>query len=454
MVEYQKRLADIVRADPNVEGFLANVSNGNYNQMQITLKPRNQRELSAQQVVDKLRPRLSNFPGFKVFMNLPQAIRIGGRQSNSNTQFVLQGLDTAELFKQADIMADEVAKLPEVRDVSTDLQIKNPLMTVKIDRERAALYGLNAKQIENALYSAYGPELTTNIYTPANQYEVLEEMKPSYQEWTEYLSKIYFKAGNGQLVPLDSLAQVTPAVGAQSIAHSGQLPSVTVSFNVKTGVSLGTAVDKVNDLAKRVLPANITAGFSGNAQMFESSLANLSLLLIVAIGVVYIVLGVLYESYIHPITILSGLPSAGLGALLTLILFKNELNIYSFVGLIMLVGIVKKNAIMQIDFALEAERKHGKTPAEAIYEGCLIRFRPIMMTTMAAMLGAIPMAIGYGAGGEARRPLGLAVVGGLMFSQLMTLYLTPVVYTYMSNVLSWWRPRRVNAEVPVLGYGD
>jgi HAE1 family hydrophobic/amphiphilic exporter-1 len=223
---------------------------------------------------------------------------------------------------------------------------------------------------------------------------------------------------------------------------------------VKTGVSLGTAVDEVNALAKRVLPAGITAGFSGNAQMFESSLANLSVLLIVAIAVVYIVLGVLYESYIHPITILSGLPSAGLGALLTLILFKNELNIYSFVGLIMLVGIVKKNAIMQIDFALEAERKHGKTPAEGIYEGCLIRFRPIMMTTMAAMLGAIPMALGYGAGGEARRPLGLAVVGGLMFSQLMTLYLTPVVYTYMSNVLSWWRPRRVNAEVPVLGYGD
>jgi HAE1 family hydrophobic/amphiphilic exporter-1 len=454
LVEYQKRLADIVRADPNVEGFLANVSNGNYNQMQITLKPRKDRPLSAQQLVDKLRPRLSNFPGFKVFMNLPQAIRIGGRQSNSNTQFVLQGLDTAELFKQADIMADEVAKLPEVRDVSTDLQIKNPLMTVKIDRERAALYGLNAKQIENALYSAYGPELATNIYTPASQYEVLEEMKPSYQEWTEYLSKIYFKAGNGQLVPLDSLAHVTPNVGAQSIAHSGQLPSVTVSFNVKSGVSLGTAVYKVNALAKRVLPASISAGFSGNAQMFESSLANLSLLLVVAIAVVYIVLGVLYESYIHPITILSGLPSAGLGALLTLILFKNELNIYSFVGLIMLVGIVKKNAIMQIDFALEAERKHGKTPAEAIYEGCLIRFRPIMMTTMAAMLGAIPMAIGYGSGGEARRPLGLAVVGGLMFSQLMTLYLTPVVYTYMSNVLSWWRPRRANAEVPVLGYGD
>jgi HAE1 family hydrophobic/amphiphilic exporter-1 len=454
MVQNQKRLAEIIRKDPNVEGFLANVNNGNYNQMQITLKPRSQRTLTAQQIVEELRPKVSNFAGFKVFLNLPQAIRIGGRQSNSANQFVLQGLDTDELFKQADIMSEAVAKLPEVRDVSTDLQIKNPLMTIKIDRERAALYGLNAKQIENALYSAYGPELATNIYTPASQYQVLEEMKPRFQQWTEDLSKIYFKAGNGQLVPLDSLAKVSPTVGAQSIAHSGELPSVTVSFNLKSGVSLGTAVDKVNALADRILPQEISHGFSGNAQMFESSMANLTLLLIVAIGVVYIVLGVLYESYIHPITILSGLPSAGVGALLTLILFHNELNIYSFVGLIMLVGIVKKNAIMQIDFALEAERKHGKSPREAIYEGCLIRFRPIMMTTMAAMLGAVPMALGYGAGGEARRPLGLAVVGGLLFSQMMTLYLTPVVYTYLAGIQTWWQKRHVTQEEPALGFGD
>ena len=454
MVTNQERLAEIVRKDPNVEGFLANVNNGNYNQMQITLKPRAQRALSAQQIVDELRPKVSNFPGFKVFLNLPQAIRIGGRQSNSNTQFTLQGLDTDELFKQAEIMADAVGKLPEVRDVSTDLQIKNPLMTVKIDRERAALYGLNAKQIENALYSAYGPELATNIYTPANQYQVLEEMKPRFQKWTEDLSKIYFKAGNGQLIPIDSLAKIEPTVGAQSIAHSGVLPSVTVSFNLKTGVSLGTAVDKVTELAGRILPPDVKAGFSGNAQMFQTSMQNLTLLLIVAIGVVYIVLGVLYESYIHPITILSGLPSAGVGALLTLILFKDELNIYSFVGLIMLVGIVKKNAIMQIDFALEAERKHGKSPREAIYEGCLIRFRPIMMTTMAAMLGAVPMALGYGSGGEARRPLGLAVVGGLIFSQLMTLYLTPVVYTYMAGIQTWWRNRHAPQPEPALGFGD
>jgi HAE1 family hydrophobic/amphiphilic exporter-1 len=454
MVDYQKRLADILRKDPNVETFLANVGNGNYNQMQVTLKPRKDRPLSAQQLVDKLRPQISNFPGFKVFISLPQAIRIGGRQSSSNYQFTLQALNNDELYKWAEIMEGEIAKLPEVLDVSTDLQMKNPLMSVNIDRERAALYGLNAKQIENALYSAYGPELTSNIYTPANQYQVLEEMKPKYQEWTDYLSKIYFKAGNGQLVPLDSLAQVKPTVGPQSIAHSGQLPSVTLSFNVKTGVSLGRAVDAVNELAAKVLPPTVTGSFSGNAQMFQSSLSNLSLLLVVAVGVVYIVLGVLYESYIHPITILSGLPSAGVGALLTLILFGNELNIYSFVGLVMLIGIVKKNAIMQIDFALEEERRHGKTPSEAIYQGCLIRFRPIMMTTMAALLGALPMALGYGAGGEARRPLGLCVVGGLIVSQLMTLYLTPVVYTYMSSILTWWRGRRVAAPDPALQFGD
>jgi len=454
MIQYQKRLADILRKDPNVDTFLANVGNGNYNQMQVTLKPRKERALSAQQLVDKLRPQVSNFAGFKVFLNLPQAIRIGGRQSSSNYQFTLQALDNDELYKWAATMESEIARLPEVLDVGTDLQMKNPLMSVKIDRERAARYGLNAKQIENALYSAYGPELTSNIYTPVNQYQVLEEMKPKYQEWTDYLSKIYFKAGNGQLVPLDSLANVVPSVGPQSIAHSGQLPSVTLSFNVKSGVSLGQAVKAVNDLAARVLPANVTGSFSGNAQMFQDSLSNLGVLLIVAIAVVYIVLGVLYESYIHPITILSGLPSAGVGALLTLILFGNELNIYSFVGLVMLIGIVKKNAIMQIDFALEAERREGKTPMEAIYQGCIIRFRPIMMTTMAALLGGLPMALGYGAGGEARRPLGLCVVGGLMVSQLMTLYLTPVVYTYMSSVLTWWRGRRAPAPEPVLEFGD
>jgi HAE1 family hydrophobic/amphiphilic exporter-1 len=464
MREYQKQVADIIRKDPDVEFFMAGLGGGNGGavnsaRMFVQLKPRDQRKDSAQQIVQRLRPKVTRFPGFDVFMGIPPSLRIGGRMSNSNYQLTVQAPDTAELYKQAQILKNAIAKVPEVRDVDTDLEMKSPMMTVKIDRERAALYGLNASQIENALYSAYGPRTASTIYTPSNQYHVLEEMQPKYQEWADYLSKIYFKAGNGQLVPLDSLAKVSPDVGPQSIAHSGQLPSVTVSFNVKPGVSLGEAVDKVGAVAKRVLPPGVTASFSGNAQMFQESLQNLALLLAVAIGVVYIVLGVLYESYIHPLTILSGLPSAGVGALLTLILFHNELNIYSFVGLIMLIGLVMKNAIMQIDFALEVERRTGKSPAEAIYDGCLIRFRPIMMTTMAAMFGALPMALGYGSGGEARRPLGLAVVGGLVVSQLMTLYLTPVVYIYMSHVLTWWRARKTAEEIPVdaapgLGYGD
>jgi hydrophobic/amphiphilic exporter-1 (mainly G- bacteria), HAE1 family len=351
-----------------------------------------------------------------------------------------------------------VAKLPGLVDVTTDLQIKNPQVRLTIDRDRAAVLGLNATQIEGALYSAFGPRWSSTIYAPTNQFKVLMEIQPKYQAFSDYLSKIYFKSPNGPLVPLDNFAHLKESAGPQSINHSGQLPSVTVSFNLKPGVSLGQAVNEVQETAARTLPANMSTSFEGTAKAFQSSLKNLSLLLTIAILVVYIVLGVLYESYIHPLTILSGLPSAGVGALLTLIIFHVDLNIYSFVGLMMLIGIVKKNAIMQIDFALEAERKEGKSPAEAIYEGCLIRFRPIMMTTMAAMLGAIPISIGYGAGGESRRPLGLAVVGGLFFSQLITLYLTPVVYTYMAGLLDWWRRRHATAipaiEAPQGALGD
>ena len=370
----------------------------------------------------------------------------------------MQGPDTNELYKEAAKLEREVAKLPGLVDVTTDLQIKNPQVRLKIDRDRAAVLGLNATQIEGALYSAFGPRWSSTIYAPTNQFKVLMEIQPKYQAFSDYLSKIYFKTPNGALVPLDNFASLKESAGPQSINHSGQLPSVTVSFDLKPGVSLGQAVSEVQDTAERTLPANMSTSFEGTAKAFQSSLKNLTLLLTVAIMVVYIVLGVLYESYIHPLTILSGLPSAGVGALLTLIIFHVDLNIYSFVGLMMLIGIVKKNAIMQIDFALEAERKEGKSPAEAIYEGCLIRFRPIMMTTMAAMLGAIPISIGYGAGGEARRPLGLAVVGGLMFSQLITLYLTPVVYTYMAGVLDWWRQRHAQTtpqvEAPQGALGD
>jgi hydrophobic/amphiphilic exporter-1 (mainly G- bacteria), HAE1 family len=454
MVEYVNRVSNILRRDPNVESFMSSVgggmgSSGNQSRMNVILKPRKQRTLAVNEVINKLRPRLSGFPGFRVFMTAPPSIRIGGRQSKSAYDFTVQGPDTNELYKQAINLEREIAKLPALADVTTDLQIKNPQVNVVIDRDRAAVLGLNASQIENVLYSAFGPRWASTIYAPTNQYKVLMEIQPKYQAFSDYLSKIYFKSSGGQLVPLDDFATLKENAGPQSISHSGQLPSVTISFSLKPGVSLGEAVDMVQKTAKQTLPGNMSTSFEGNAKAFQSSLKNLSLLLTIAILVVYIVLGVLYESYIHPLTILSGLPSAGVGALLTLIIFGVDLNIYSFVGLMMLIGIVKKNAIMQVDFALEAERKEGKSPAEAIYEGCLIRFRPIMMTTSAALLGAIPISLGYGSGGEARRPLGLAVVGGLLFSQLITLYLTPVIYTYMASMLEWWRRRHVPAFEPM-----
>jgi HAE1 family hydrophobic/amphiphilic exporter-1 len=453
MVEYVRSVANILRRDPNVDSFMSSAG-GNYgstnrSNMSVTLKPRKERPLAVWDVINELRPKLSRFPGFRVFMTAPAAIRIGGRMSKSTYDFTVRGPDTDELYKQALLLESEVAKIPILTDVTTDLQIKSPQVNVAIDRDKAAVLGLNANQIEQELYSAYGPLWASTIYGSTDQFKVLMEIPPKYQEYSDYLQKLYFKSSNGPLVPLADFAKLTQSAVPQSIPHSGQLPSVTVSFSLKPGVSLGEAVSEVQDTAKRTLPGNIVASFEGSAKVFQSSLKNLSLLLTIAILVVYIVLGVLYESYIHPLTILSGLPSAGVGALLTLIIFKVDLNIYSFVGLMMLIGIVKKNAIMQIDFALEAERKEGKTPAEAIYEGCLIRFRPIMMTTSAALLGALPISLGYGAGGEARRPLGLAVVGGLLFSQLITLYLTPVVYTYMASVLDWWRKRRTPAFQPM-----
>jgi HAE1 family hydrophobic/amphiphilic exporter-1 len=453
MSQYEKGVAEILKREPAVDVFVGSVNNTNTGTFQVNLKPRAQRELGVVQLMDKLRPKLAIFPGFQAFLSVNQAIRIGARQSNSAYQFTLQSTDPDELYRQSAIVEQQMSKLPEVSDVSTDLQIKNPMQNVHIDRERAALYGLNVGQIETALYSAFGPQIASTIYTPVSQYHVLEEIKPSYQQFPDSLSKVYFKSNKGALVPLDALAQIEPAVGPQSIAHSGQFPSVTISFNVKPGFSLGNAVDRVTELARNILPQSVTASFTGNAQAFQSSIGNIGLPFLVSIGVVYIVLGVLYESYIHPLTILSGLPAAGLGALVTLLYFKAELNIYAFVGLVMLVGIVQKNAIMQIDFALAAERR-GKSPLDAVYESCLSRFRPIMMTTLTALFAALPVALGHGAAGEARKPLGLTVVGGLIFSQLMTLYLTPVVYVYMSKMAP--KPREVDVitvaePVPVAG---
>jgi hydrophobic/amphiphilic exporter-1 (mainly G- bacteria), HAE1 family len=388
-----------------------------------------------------------------VFMQNPPTVRIGGQVSKSLYQFSMQSPDREELYRAARALEAELhRRVAGLADLTSDLEISSPQVDVQIDRDKAAALGVTASQLENAFYDAYGPRWVSTIYAPANEYKVLLELAPQFQSDPSALSLLYFKAGvngTGPAVPLDTLARARQVVGPQTVNHYGQLPAVTVSFGLAPGASLGDVLSRVADVAAATLPATVSGQFQGAAKAFEGSLSNLAVLLVIAILVVYIVLGILYESYIHPLTILSGLPSAGLGALVTLLLFRMDLNIYAFVGMIMLIGIVEKNAIMQIDFALEAERG-GMTPEQAIYQGCLIRFRPIMMTTMAALLGAVPIALGYGAGGEARQPLGLVVVGGLLFSQLVTLYLTPVVYTYMARLQTWLANRgRIRQVEPI-----
>jgi len=453
MVGYVDRIAKIINANPYVDTFFASTGGGfgsmNQARFNLQLVPRRTRPVSAADIAQQIRPQLLRFPGFRAFVSLPPAIQIGGRMGNSAYSLTVQSVDTASLYGWAQKLEAEIATLPEVQDVSDDMQTKSPRVNLVIDRDRAAALGLNATDIESALYDGFGPQWASTIYGSAAQYKVLLELDPKYQEQADSLEKIAFKTPSGALVPFESVMTLKESVGPQTVNHVGQLPAVSISFGLRPGVSLGEAVDRIRQTTARVLPATVTTSFQGSAKTFQQSMQNLGLLLFIAIGVVYIVLGMLYESYIHPITILSGLPSAGLGALVTLYLFGNELNIYSFVGLVMLVGIVKKNAIMQIDFALEAERQHGKSPIDAIYEGCLIRFRPIMMTTMAALLGAVPIAMGFGAGGEARRPLGLAVVGGLVVSQFITLYLTPVVYTYMAQLMATRRIPSTLAATPV-----
>jgi HAE1 family hydrophobic/amphiphilic exporter-1 len=479
LVEYQGQVADIIRQDPNVEGLVSTVGGSasntlggpNLGQIVVHLKPRSERKLLATDIIEKLRPELNGVSGMQVYLQNPPTVRIGGQVSKSLYQYSMQSPDRQELYGAARTLEKALGDVPGLEDLTSDLEVSSPQIDVQIDRDKAAALGVTASAIENAFYDAYGPRWVSTIYAPVNEYKVLLELAPQFQADPAALSLLYFKAsptstgapsaaatsGNGAggsgagggtigiqnaaalggaVVPLDTLARATQVIGPQTVNHYGQLPAVTISFALAPGASLGNVLARVSEVATETLPESVTGQFQGAAKAFEGSLGNLAVLLVIAVAVVYIVLGILYESYIHPLTILSGLPSAAFGALVTLILFRMDLNIYAFVGMIMLIGIVEKNAIMQIDFALEAERG-GMESAQAIYQGCLIRFRPIMMTTMAALLGAVPIALGFGAGGEARRPLGLVVVGGLMFSQLVTLYLTPVFYTYMAQLQSW-----------------
>jgi len=454
MVEHQLAAASLIKDDPNIRSYFVSVGSGgpggatNSGIIFLHLKPSSQRKLSVDQLITKWRPLLNSVPGLRVFLQNPPPIRIGAQFTRSMYQMTLQSPNTATLYKYAPLLESKLRLLPDLRGVNSDLQVENPQVTVDINRDKAHGLGISAQAIEEALYDAYGSRQVSTIYAPNNEFWVIMEVLPQYQSNPSTLSLLYVRSSGGQLVPLDTVVKFTRSLGPLQINHSGQLPSATISFDVAPGVSLGKALAEVKKLSAATLPDSISTSFQGTAQAFEASLGGLGMLLIMTILVIYLVLGVLYESFIHPITILSGLPSAGFGALLTLWVFGMELDLFAFVGVIMLVGLVKKNAIMMIDFALDAQRTEGKSPTEAIFEGCIVRFRPIMMTTMAALMGTLPIAIGLGAGAEARRPLGVAVVGGLFFSQFLTLYITPVFYTYMEAFLerfNAWREGRVLA---------